>query len=122
MKVLDIISESLRTENPCWKGYKPVGTKKKGGKTVPNCVPESEDQGENELSEEFDLIESIDHLWAVAEEKATEIVMREAKVSHIPEEKRVRRFIIKRDNEIINQMHQRVIDARNIFDELIEII
>jgi hypothetical protein len=31
--------ESLRTENPCWKGYKPVGTKKKGGKTVPNCVP-----------------------------------------------------------------------------------
>ena len=31
--------ESLRTENPCWKGYKPVGTKKKNGKTVPNCVP-----------------------------------------------------------------------------------
>jgi hypothetical protein len=26
-------------DNPCWKGYKPVGTKKKGGKTVPNCVP-----------------------------------------------------------------------------------
>ncbi len=33
------IDESLRTENPCWKGYKPVGTKKKGGRTVPNCVP-----------------------------------------------------------------------------------
>ncbi len=32
-------TESLRTENPCWKGYKPVGTKKKNGKTVPNCVP-----------------------------------------------------------------------------------
>ena len=31
--------ESLRNENPCWKGYHPVGTKKKGGKTVPNCVP-----------------------------------------------------------------------------------
>ena len=31
--------ESLKTDNPCWKGYKPVGTKKKGGKTVPNCVP-----------------------------------------------------------------------------------
>ena len=26
-------------DNPCWKGYHPVGTKKKGGKTVPNCVP-----------------------------------------------------------------------------------
>lgn len=28
-------------DNPCWKGYKPVGTKKKGGRTVPNCVPKS---------------------------------------------------------------------------------
>ena len=34
-------NESLRTENPCWKGYKPVGTKKKNGKTVPNCVPKN---------------------------------------------------------------------------------
>ena len=25
--------------DPCWKDYKMVGTKKKGGKTVPNCVP-----------------------------------------------------------------------------------
>ena len=33
------LDESLRTENPCWKGYHPVGTKKKAGKTVPNCVP-----------------------------------------------------------------------------------
>jgi hypothetical protein len=33
------VSESLRTENPCWKGYHPVGTKKKNGRTVPNCVP-----------------------------------------------------------------------------------
>ena len=23
----------------CWKGYKMVGTKKKNGKKVPNCVP-----------------------------------------------------------------------------------
>lgn len=35
--------KSLRNSNPCWKGYKPVGTKKKGGRTVPNCVPVSED-------------------------------------------------------------------------------
>lgn len=39
MRAKDFINESLRTDNPCWKGYKPVGTKKKGGKTVPNCVP-----------------------------------------------------------------------------------
>jgi len=35
------LNEGLRDpkDNPCWKGYKPVGTKKKGGRTVPNCVP-----------------------------------------------------------------------------------
>lgn len=26
-------------DDPCWKGYKMVGTKQKGGKEVPNCVP-----------------------------------------------------------------------------------
>lgn len=35
------ITEGLRNpaDNPCWKGYHPVGTKKKNGRTVPNCVP-----------------------------------------------------------------------------------
>lgn len=27
------------TDDPCWKDYKQLGTKKKNGKTVPNCVP-----------------------------------------------------------------------------------
>jgi hypothetical protein len=33
--------EGLRdpSDNPCWTGYHPVGTKKKNGRTVPNCVP-----------------------------------------------------------------------------------
>ncbi len=37
------VEEGLRDpkDNPCWKGYHPVGTKKKNGKTVPNCVPNS---------------------------------------------------------------------------------
>ena len=26
-------------KDPCWKDYKQVGMKKKGGKSVPNCVP-----------------------------------------------------------------------------------
>jgi hypothetical protein len=30
---------TLKNSNPCWKGYHPVGTKKKGKRTVPNCVP-----------------------------------------------------------------------------------
>ncbi len=28
-------------DGPCWDGYEMVGTKKKGGREVPNCVPES---------------------------------------------------------------------------------
>jgi len=29
-------------DNPCWRGYHPVGTKMKGGQEVPNCVPVDE--------------------------------------------------------------------------------
>lgn len=38
---LNQIFEGLRNpkDNPCWKGYHPVGTKQKDGRTVPNCVP-----------------------------------------------------------------------------------
>ncbi len=45
MRNFDILAnllwEGLKNpkDNPCWKGYKPVGTKKKNGRTVPNCVP-----------------------------------------------------------------------------------
>ena len=28
-----------KKKTQCWKNYKMVGTKKKGGRTVPNCVP-----------------------------------------------------------------------------------
>jgi hypothetical protein len=46
------VGEGLKDpkDNPCWKGYKPVGTKKKNGKTVPNCVPTNEDNYFNHLS------------------------------------------------------------------------
>lgn len=39
-------TESLKDpeDNPCWKDYKPVGTKKLRGKTVPNCVPMNEEE------------------------------------------------------------------------------
>ena len=36
--------------DPCWKGYHMVGTKNKGGKEVPNCVP-----GSKEIKENFDI-------------------------------------------------------------------
>jgi len=38
-------------KDPCWKNYKMVGTKKKGSKTVPNCVPKESRVGEAQLDE-----------------------------------------------------------------------
>ena len=35
-------ARKMKGKDPCWKGYEMVGTKKKGGKEVPNCVPVSE--------------------------------------------------------------------------------
>ena len=67
---------------------------------------------------EFNFATSIEDLWTYAEEKATKIVMKEAIYDHIPEEKRVRKFTIKRDNALIELMHERVIEARKKFDEL----
>jgi hypothetical protein len=32
-------NKRVKGGDPCWSGYQMVGTKKKGGKTVPNCVP-----------------------------------------------------------------------------------
>lgn len=34
-------SRIVTEAGPCWKGYKQVGMKDKGGKQVPNCVPEA---------------------------------------------------------------------------------
>jgi len=35
IKLSDILEEA------CWTGYKQIGMKDKGGKQVPNCVPEN---------------------------------------------------------------------------------
>ncbi len=32
---------NLQENNPCWKGYEPIGMKDKDGKEVPNCVPKN---------------------------------------------------------------------------------
>jgi len=54
------LAEGLRDpkDNPCWKGYKPVGTKKKNGKTVPNCVPKEsieEDHGPEDPDADYNV-------------------------------------------------------------------
>lgn len=42
-------AKKMKGEDPCWKGYEMIGTKKgKGGKEVPNCVPEETEIKEGE--------------------------------------------------------------------------
>lgn len=41
LQSVKLVDESVNEASPCWKGYKQVGMKDKGGKQVPNCVPES---------------------------------------------------------------------------------
>jgi len=43
----------MMESNPCWSGYKQLGTKTKNGKTVPNCVPVDEELEALETLEEF---------------------------------------------------------------------
>jgi hypothetical protein len=43
--IKDIIEAAkMKGADPCWKGYQMVGMKDKGGKKVPNCVPEEVQQ------------------------------------------------------------------------------
>ena len=65
--------EGLRDpkDNPCWKGYHPVGTKKKNGRTVPNCVPkedveESSPKGWEGTVKAMKKNKDIDNPWALA--------------------------------------------------------
>ena len=45
-KFKDVVeAKKMKGEDPCWKGYKMIGKKKKGGKEVPNCVPVEEQMG-----------------------------------------------------------------------------
>ena len=83
MKINEIVVEGLKDskDNPCWKGYHPVGTKKKNGRTVPNCVPSTNEAANaaqqaaiavnmkkagkkpKSLDEQFDMIEDmVEHL------------------------------------------------------------
>ena len=51
--------KKMKGKDPCWKNYKMVGTKKKGGKDVPNCVPESVTPVEGEGSSARKQIQTV---------------------------------------------------------------
>jgi len=50
----DLQEKAMKGDDPCWKGYEMVGTKKKKGKEVPNCVPVKE-----ENSDERDQVQAV---------------------------------------------------------------
>lgn len=39
-KLKGTMESSIKEGSPCWDGYQQIGMKEKGGKQVPNCVPE----------------------------------------------------------------------------------
>ena len=41
--VIEGENKQVKGGDPCWKGYQMVGMKKKGDRSVPNCVPKNED-------------------------------------------------------------------------------
>lgn len=51
IKLKDLLSE----EAPCWKGYTQYGMKMKNGKEVPNCVPNSNEEVEDDDYDELDV-------------------------------------------------------------------
>jgi hypothetical protein len=62
--------------------------------------------------------EGINDVWQLAQEKATEIVLKESNFDQIPKNKKVKRFIVDRDDELIEKMRLRIVEAREIFDDL----
>jgi hypothetical protein len=64
-KTYHTADKDLREEEideACWKGYKQVGMKKKGGKSVPNCVPEQTEPhstNKNKPSSRFDASDEL---------------------------------------------------------------
>jgi hypothetical protein len=49
-------------DNPCWRGYHPVGTKIKDGKKVPNCVPVNEEVDEYDVEGLEDIKEFVEYI------------------------------------------------------------
>lgn len=70
-------------KDPCWKDYEMVGTKKKNGKTVPNCVPKEESMETNkteieEAKSDYELYHkdfstAVQHAIAVAKKRGYDV-------------------------------------------------
>jgi len=62
---MDAAASYNEEKDPCWKGYKQVGMKKKGGKMVPNCVKEAKSPMVQKILEKIECEKE----WALISEK-----------------------------------------------------
>jgi hypothetical protein len=74
-------------DEACWKGYKQVGMKKKGGRSVPNCVPEQTEPHSTDKNKPSSRFDASDELVSIYKKdtpgqsstlKAVKKVVREA--------------------------------------------
>lgn len=65
---IEEIAEKMK--DPCWKGYQMVGMKDKGGKKVPNCVPEEKELKEWTLWDK--VAQARSEIWRVQQLKMNE--------------------------------------------------
>jgi hypothetical protein len=88
VEIYDELDEEkkMKGKDPCWKGYEMVGTKNKGGKEVPNCVPKEEvDLHDIVLSHLLDegyaeTLEAAEKIMMNMSEEWMESIISEAKV------------------------------------------
>jgi hypothetical protein len=71
--------ESIKEASPCWKGYKQVGMKDKGGKQVPNCVP---NESVNEAPNTGEKIQNLNNRIKVLRDKISATKSPEQKKLH----------------------------------------
>jgi len=79
-------------KDPCWKGYKKLGMKNKGGKQVPNCIPEQE------IKEEGEVLGGADPLDPTS--KIDRIARADYTLSDTMRKKR-KQIVIKRDHKLV---------------------
>jgi hypothetical protein len=72
-------NESVNEAAPCWKGYKQVGMKNKGGRQVPNCVP---NESVNEASNTGEKIQNLNNRIKVLRDKISATKSPEQKKLH----------------------------------------
>ena len=104
------ISEGLRDpkDNPCWKGYKPVGTKQKAGHTVPNCVPNNESVAEGSITKS---IKRGLQGWGSPQDKPADIVKRN-KAYDVDTAKKVRAGLDNAPEHTPAGLQKRVLDRK----------